>query len=1033
MLVAREKEKRDLEVLLDAADSRRGALALVLGEPGIGKTFLADAVARSAEDRGFVVEWGRCWEVGGAPAYWPWIQVLRGVLARASLDDVTRETLAGIMPELRSAPRAELDPKQARFQLFDRVSTVLRDASQHAPLLVVLDDLHAADPSSLMLLHFLARDLRASRLLVVGTCREHEARLSASLRDVFAQIAREATMVQLRRFGREEVGALLASFGLPDGDADAVLEATDGNPLFVSEVARATEPGRRAVVLPRSVRDAIARRIERLDPEARAIVEQACVLGRELSPKIVARLAGVAETESVRALQHATAAGVVVEVGTDRYEIAHALLRDALYDALEPSNRAALHARAAEIVDEPEIVAGHLIAAVSAVGAERAFAGALHAAARAMQTLAFEDAVAVLERAIAALGGAVEQKELARGHVALGEAKIRAGAATAGREACVQAAAMARQLGDPLLLAQAGLAYGAEIIVAWVDPTLVSLLEEALATLPKGPSTLRARVMARLAAAQQPAPDPMQPIALAREAMALARSLGDPETLRTVIHSAGAALVDYADPDERVAVDSEMLALATAAGDRAHVLSGRMRLVVDHFERGDFEAARAQIEALEREATVLGRVRDAWAAMMFRAGEAAREGRFDEADAIALEAATRVSSVSDPMTRGSIHLSAYCRAALQGRFEKVAERRRAVEEVMAMAPNADLWLNAMRAIESASMGDVDLARSQLEAVPVDSPVAKTEPAMLRLLLETATLIGDERRAELFLDRLTPWRDRFISWGMMSFCADGPYATLLGEAASLVGRREEARALLDQAVTQARATRSRPALARALFALGTLEGRAELVDDARALAEELQMPRLLGRIGSSRAPASHGVRALVPSFRLDREGEMWTLATDAGVFHMKDSRGLRILSVLLASPNQEMHVLTLGIGGDPGELGDAGEAIDGAAMRAYRAKIDDLREEELEAERFGDAARAGRAREAIEVLAHELSAALGLMGKARRNASTSERARVNIQKRLKDAIRRIEELDPTVGQYLGWTVQTGTFCVFRPRK
>jgi hypothetical protein len=128
----------------------------------------------------------------------------------------------------------------------------------------------------------------------------------------------------------------------------------------------------------------------------------------------------------------------------------------------------------------------------------------------------------------------------------------------------------------------------------------------------------------------------------------------------------------------------------------------------------------------------------------------------------------------------------------------------------------------------------------------------------------------------------------------------------------------------------------------------------------------------------------------------------------------------------------MHVLTLGAGGDPGDLGDAGEAIDGAAMRAYRAKIDDLREEELEADRFGDTARAGRARDAIEAIAHELSASLGLGGKTRRSASASERARVNVQKRVKDAIRRIEELDPTVGQYLGWTVQTGTFCVFRPR-
>lgn len=199
-----------------------------------------------------------------------------------------------------------------------------------------------------------------------------------------------------------------------------------------------------------------------------------------------------------------------------------------------------------------------------------------------------------------------------------------------------------------------------------------------------------------------------------------------------------------------------------------------------------------------------------------------------------------------------------------------------------------------------------------------------------------------------------------------------------------------------------------------------------------------MPWLRDRIASRPAAAPRTLStplapSLAPSFRLEREGELWTLTTGAGAFHLKDSRGLGILALLLASPNREMHVLTLGSGGDPGELGDAGEAIDAAAMRAYRAKLDDLRDEEVEADRFGDATRAARARDAIEAIARELSASIGLGGKARRGASAAERARVAVQKRVKDAIRRIEELDPAVGQYLGWTVQTGTFCVFRPKK
>jgi hypothetical protein len=213
---------------------------------------------------------------------------------------------------------------------------------------------------------------------------------------------------------------------------------------------------------------------------------------------------------------------------------------------------------------------------------------------------------------------------------------------------------------------------------------------------------------------------------------------------------------------------------------------------------------------------------------------------------------------------------------------------------------------------------------------------------------------------------------------------------------------------------------------------------ELLHDARALANELGQSALVRFVDEARTaraepsaepPAS--VRT-VRSITLLREGEYWTVAHGARTVRLKDSRGLRVLDQLLASPGQEFHVLQLASGADDdSSTGDAGVVLDSEAVQSYRTRLLELREELEEAESFADRGRSERAKTEIDFLTQELARAVGLGGRERRAGNAAERARTTVQKRIREAIRRIGDELPEVGTHLEQTIRTGTFCGYFP--
>ncbi|MGH2957753.1 MAG: protein kinase domain-containing protein, partial [Solirubrobacterales bacterium] len=314
VFVGRERELETMREAVDAALDGRGSLQLLLGEPGIGKTRAAEELATYARVNGARVYWGRCREDEGAPAYWPWVQAIRSYVRDADPVALAWQMgggaaeVAQLVPEVAEKldvePAAVGESEEARFRLFDSVTSLLVAAARDRPLVLVLDDLHWADEPSLLLLRFAAREVGSSGLLIVGTYRDVELGRHHPLARVLGEIssAEGSGRIALRGLSVPAVERYIemtAGTDPPPGLAQAVQAQTDGNPFFVAEVVRLlASEGRLAAVgsgaeleIPQGVREVVGRRLDRLSEETNQALRVAAVIGRDFEAELVARVA----------------------------------------------------------------------------------------------------------------------------------------------------------------------------------------------------------------------------------------------------------------------------------------------------------------------------------------------------------------------------------------------------------------------------------------------------------------------------------------------------------------------------------------------------------------------------------------------------------------------------------------------------------------------------------------------------------------------------------------------------------------------
>jgi DNA-binding SARP family transcriptional activator/tetratricopeptide (TPR) repeat protein len=886
--VGRESELAELMAALADARAGRGRLVLVGGEPGIGKSRLAEELAARAEELGARVLSGRCWEAGGAPAFWPWVQALRGYIRAREPEALRPELGPGgpdlaqllpelheLLPELPEPPT--LAPDGARFRLFDATATLLRNAACVRPLVVVLDDLHAADTPSLLLLEFIADELDGTHVLILGAYRHTDVRGDHQLTSTLAELARKQAARRIMLAGLAE-GAVARYIELstgvvaPGSLVAALHRGTDGNPLFLAELARLLGEDRllergtlERLPIPRGVHEAIGSRLRRLSDGCQRLLSVASGLGREFSVAALERVSGANGEALLELLDEARAAYVVGDVpgAPERLSFSHALVRDALYEQLGSARRVRLHAQIGEALrglyardPEPHLaeIAHHFFQAATGGEHDRAIDYARRAGERAGRLLAYEEAVRLYRMALAALEAKQSADEQTRCELllALGDALARSGEMGSAKETFAQAAELARRIGRPELLAKAAIGYGGRFV--WLrsgkDPRLVPLLQDALEALAEDDSVLRVKLLARLAGALRDLPSPRPVAAISREALEMARRLDDFATLAYALDGLYAGIVCPQHAAEWRAMGAELVQVAEAAGDKERAWAGHQHLVGPLLLEGDLDGVDAELQTMQRLADELRQPAQLWAQSLTQVMRALFAGRFEEAEAL-------LEQGRDLGQRAQTPDITYVGARLQQLFLLRRERGRLEELEDPIAGYVEQYperivFRCMQAALWCDLGRHAKARDLLEELAADGfanlPSRQEWLFGAGLLAEVCAQLGDRRRAAALHELLLPYADcNLLNW--VEVCA-GSVSRYLGLLATAMSRWSEAERHFEAAIEMDTSTGARPWLAHtqadyasmllARAQPGDRERAHELAARARALYHQLGM-------------------------------------------------------------------------------------------------------------------------------------------------------------------------------------------------
>jgi DNA-binding CsgD family transcriptional regulator len=853
--VGRERELAILRQGLLAARAGTGSMVLVAGEAGIGKTRLAQEVVFRAKADGCPTAWGSCLEEEGAPPYWAWIQVLRDV--------------ARLRPELPLPALSDGRDASNPFQLYDAVAATVAATSESSGLLLVLDDLHRGDAASLGVLQVLASTLPASRLLIVGTYRNAEVAGARPIADILPRLLRERSVSRISLSGLRlhDTAALVEQVieqHLPAASVRVIHERTEGNPLYIREVSELMRFGEdERVVIPGSVRDAIARRVESLTQGCQHLLQPAAVLGREFQLAPLATLVGTQRERLLPLLDEAVAGGIIANSGGSTYRFQHTLIREVIYAGVPTLERVQLHRQAADSLDasgaasraeQLDMLAYHLRQAITLGEAERALTVTLEAAERAMGQLAYEHAAYQYEQALEILPllspppfpNYEVMLRIAQSHYQAG--KVRAAWETASR-----AADNARRAGDARSMADA-----ATIVRGLQDdevvPEIHRLSQEARALLGGTDPVRDAKLVAQMALTADPwVAD--RGVELSADALRLADACGDSDARFMAVQARQAVLAGPRHVLERLALGERALVLArhTSSDDQAawgH--AWRFDALWDLGRRPEMEAELAAL------ATLVQRLKEPlweWRLVGRRANIAILDGRFADARTL-IDAALAIGRRGRHDGAEFYHLVQSGELGLHtGTLDEIEPRVRAfAAQKVFQARSWHTWVLA-------HMGRLEEARAVWRTTTALAEQFPENgvwlPAMIGFA-EVSVLLDDAESATRPYEKLKPYPQIHLG-------PRGPVSLYLGMLAGLLRDWETAERYFESAMGAAIAMGSPPLqartqyeLARTLVARGRprdLPGAIPHLETALSTARRLGMGPLATRASQALAQLS----------------------------------------------------------------------------------------------------------------------------------------------------------------------------------
>jgi class 3 adenylate cyclase len=831
--VGRIEERAALAEAMKLAGSGRRQVVLLSGEPGIGKTRLASYAAHHAHAEGFAVCWGACSEELAVP-YEPWIEICSHLVEHAPRELLQRHIerhggeLSRLVPSLpRRIPELAVpqssDPETERYLLFSAVAGLLSQVAEAVQLCLVLDDLHWADAQSLALLKHLLRSGEQAAFQMIATYRDSELGKDHPLTGMLADLRslQGVQRIALHGLGADEVAQIMTAVAGHELEADGlelaaqIAAETNGNPFFVGEILRGlSESGALAfdeasarwsidssagIALPESVREVIEHRVERLGEESLEALRLAAVIGREFDLELLSAVVEMEEAGLLDQLEAAVAASVLAESAerVGRFRFVHALINQTLYEALGATRRARMHQRVARALEElygsdpadrlSELALHWRLAALS-VDQGKAAAYALRAGQQALKKLAPGEALRLFSDAVE-LSCDVESSERCEALIGLGEAQRQTGDPVY-RETLLEASRSASALKNGQLAARAALANhrraAGSSIYGEVDQERIAAIERALALDDPPDRVRRARLLALEAQELSWDPDFARRVALAEEAVELARRAGDRKALAAVLLSAFFGVWSAETLELRSALADELAGCARESGDPAVEFGAAELAFCTHVERGELPRARSELERQQALAEELGQPTLKWFAAYFSAGWELMHGRLAAGERLT-EFAFQIGQEAGQPDAALIYAAQLAALRLfQGRAGETVDM---LEQSVGAYPGIPAFRAAFVSA-LAWLGRIDEANAALEDAARDR-FEHITPSVnkltgLALYADAAALTRNINAASALHERIVPFSDQTegatsVGWGHTRLW--------LGLLAAVIGERE----------------------------------------------------------------------------------------------------------------------------------------------------------------------------------------------------------------------------------------------------